>query len=284
MEAKPVLLKIAKRMLLNIIIIIAGAYILLGFILYFMQSKFLFHPRHEIFATPRSLGMDFEEIWLKTGDNVKLHAWFIPAKDAEYTILFCHGNGGSLAHRVETIELYNRMGFNFFIFDYRGYGLSSGKITEHGLFNDADAAWQYLIREKHIPPGKIIIIGRSLGGAVAARLAAENQPAKLICESTFLSIPEMGKDLYPYFPVQWLSRYKFATNLYVKQVKCPVMIIHSKDDEVVKYRHAEKLYNLAGEPKRFLELTGGHDECYFDNRDKYSSAVKSFIQDRTQAK
>jgi alpha-beta hydrolase superfamily lysophospholipase len=264
-------------MLLNIIIILAGTYLLLGAILYFLQSKFVFNPRHHLFATPNNFGINFEEVWLQTEDDVKIHAWFIPAAGAKYTVLFCHGNGGCLSHRVETIELYHKLGYNFLIFDYRGYGLSQGKISERGLFADAEAAWQYLTKTKNIKPENIVIIGRSLGAAVATRLAGEKHPAKLICESAFLSIPEMAKELYPYYPAALLSRYSFSTKTYLKNIRCPVLFVHSRDDEVVKFRHGEQLFTLAGEPKQFLELSGGHDECYFDNRQKYTAAIKKFI-------
>ena len=264
-------------MFFYIAIIAIAVYLLLAATLYFMQHRLVFYPTKEIFATPLNFGIPFEDIFLTTSDGVKINAWFIPADNAEYTILFCHGNGGCLAHRVETIELYHTLGVNFFIFDYRGYGLSSGKPSENGLYLDAEAAWRYLANEKRISPDKIVLIGRSLGGAAAARLAAKEQPGRLICESSFVSIQETGSDMYPYFPVKGRSRYSFPTGDFLKQVKCPVLIIHSSDDKVVKFSHGLKLFNLANEPRTFMELTGAHDECYFDCRDQYAAVVKRFI-------
>jgi hypothetical protein len=264
-------------MLFYIAIIAAIIYLLPAGMLYFMQRRLVFCPTKEIFATPLNFEIPFEDIYLETSDGVKINAWFIPADNAEYTALFCHGNGGCLAHRVETIELYHKLGINFFVFDYRGYGLSNGKPTENGLYLDTEAAWQFLVGEKQIPPDKIALIGRSLGGAVAARLAAKKQPRRLICESSFVSIPEAGRDLYPCFPARLLSRYSFPTGDFLKQVKCPALIIQSRDDKVVKFSHGQKLFALANEPKTFLELTGAHDDCYFDCRDQYAAAVKRFI-------
>jgi fermentation-respiration switch protein FrsA (DUF1100 family) len=264
-------------MLFYIVIITAATYLLLAGTLYFMQHRMVFYPTKEIFATPLNFEIPFEDIYLETADGVKINSWFIPADNAEYTVLFCHGNGGCLAHRVETIDLYHNLGVNFFILDYRGYGLSSGKPSENGLYLDTEAAWQFLVNAKRIPPDRIVLIGRSLGGAAAARLAAKKQPHRLICESSFVSIPATGSDRYPYFPVKLLCRYSFPTGDFLKQVKCPVLIIQSRDDQVVRFSHGRRLFALANEPKTFLELTGAHDECYFDCRDQYTAAVKRFI-------
>ncbi len=264
-------------MLFYIVIIVIALYLLPAVLLYFMQHRIVFYPTREIFATPLNCGIPFEDVYPETADGVKINAWFVPADNAEYTVLFCHGNGGCLAHRVETIELYHKLSFNFFVFDYRGYGLSGGKPSENGLYLDSEAAWNFLVNEKHIPPDKIVLIGRSLGGAVASRLAAKKQPRRLICESAFLSIQETGRDRYPFFPVKLLSRFTFPTGNFLKQVKCPAMIIHSRDDQVVKFSHGQRLFTIAGGPKTFLELTGAHDECYFDCSDQYTAAVKRFI-------
>ena len=264
-------------MFLYIVITISCVYLLLVIALFCMQRRLVFYPKKEIFATPQDCGIYFDDIYYETSDGVKINAWFVPADNAEFTVLFCHGNGGCLAHRIETVKLYNELGINFFIFDYRGYGLSGGRISEKGIYLDTEAAWRFLVEEKQIPPEKIVLIGRSLGGAPASRLAAEKHPNRLICESSFISIPETGRDLYPYLPVRQLSRYKFPSGEYLKQVKCPVMIVQSRDDDVVKFRHGQKLFELASQPKTFLELTGTHDDCYFDCRNQYAAAISSFI-------
>ena len=264
-------------MFLYILITLSGIYLLLLIGLFCMQRRLVFYPTRDIFATPHNFGIPFEDVYFETSDGVKINAWFVPADNAEFTVLFCHGNGGCLAHRVETVELYNKLGVNFFIFDYRGYGLSESVASEHGIYLDAESAWRFLVEEKGIPPEKIVLIGRSLGGAPASKLAAEKHPRRLICESSFISIPETGSDSYPYLPVRQLARYKFPTGDYLKQVKCPALIIHSRKDEVVRFRHGQKLFELASPPKTFLELTGTHDECYFDCRDKYTAAVSRFI-------
>lgn len=264
-------------MLLYIVIITAGIYLLLLTMLYFMQHRLLFYPTREIFATPLNFEIHFEDIYLKTADGVKINAWFIPAANAEYTVLFCHGNGGCLAHRVETIELYHKIGVNFLIFDYRGYGLSNGTPSEDGLYQDAEAAWQFLVNTKRIAPDKIVLTGRSLGGAVAAWLATTKKIRRLICESSFVSIAETGRERYPLFPVRLLVRYSFPTGKFLKQIKCPVLIIHSRDDNVIKFSHGQKLFSLANQPKAFLELNGSHDDCYFDCRAQYTATIKRFI-------
>jgi fermentation-respiration switch protein FrsA (DUF1100 family) len=224
------------------------------------------------------VNIPFEDVYLETENGVKLHGWFVPANNAKYTILFCHGNGGCLAHRVETIELFHSLGVNVFIFDYRGYGKSRGHITEKGLFHDADSAWNYLTDVKKLKREDIIVAGRSLGGALAAYLAEKNNPAGLILESAFISIPEAGHDFYPWLPVRTLCKYQFPTAEFLKKVKCPTLVIASPDDEIVKFRHGKKLAATAPALKEFVELSGTHDECYFECREKYTAALRNFMK------
>jgi alpha-beta hydrolase superfamily lysophospholipase len=224
------------------------------------------------------VNIPFEDVYLETENGVKLHGWFVPANNAKYTILFCHGNGGCLAHRVETIELFHNLGVNVFIFDYRGYGKSRGHITEKGLFNDADSAWNYLTNVKKLKREDIIVVGRSLGGALAAYLAEKYTPAGLILESAFISIPEAGHDFYPWLPVRTLCKYKFPTAEFLKKAKCPVLVIASPDDEIVKFRHGKQLAATAPALKEFVELSGTHDECYFECREKYTAALRNFMK------
>ncbi|MFA7231521.1 MAG: alpha/beta hydrolase [Victivallaceae bacterium] len=252
-------------------------YLLLAALLYIFQKHFVFQPGKTIFATPKDVGIDFEDIWLKTSDDIALNCWLVPAANAEYTVLFCHGNGGSLAHRIGTIELFHQLGVNFFVFDYRGYGKSGGHVSEKGLYKDSETAWNYLTETRKIPAEKIIVVGRSLGGAMAARLAAQKNPGGLILESAFLSIPEMGRDIYPFFPVAFLAKYKFPTVDFLKKTQCPALVVATANDEIVKFRHGKALFDAAPTQKTFLELSSSHDECYFICWEKYTVALKTFF-------
>jgi len=261
-----------------IILTILVFYLLFILALALFQERMIFFPYKEMAGTPAYLGMDFEDINFKSQDGAELNGWFVPAENAQYTVLFCHGNGGNISHRLDTISLFNKLSLNFFIFDYRSYGKSTGKLSEKGLYQDVAAAWNYLTETKNIAPEKIIIIGRSLGGAIAAQAAAEHSPGGLILESAFTSLPEIAQGKMPFLPVRWMLNYKLSTIENLAKVKCPVLIIASPDDNIVPFKYGKKLFKNAPEPKTFVELTGDHDDCYFLCRPKYVAALTKFLE------
>jgi len=173
-------------------------------LLYFsvFQSRLVFFPSREVITTPGAAGLEYEDVYFKSTDGQELHGWFIPADNPRGVLLFCHGNAGNISGRIESVSLFHNLGLSVFIFDYRGYGHSRGKPSEKGTYLDAEAAWDYLTALKKIDPEKIIIFGRSLGGAVAAWLANERTPGGAIIESTFTSIKDAGSEMYPYLPVR----------------------------------------------------------------------------------
>lgn len=261
------------------ILIVTGAaiYVLIVIIMWLFQSHLVYFPRREIEATPDRAGLAFESVNFTTADGVRLTGWYIASDNADDVLLFCHGNAGNISHRLESIGIFNRLGLSVFIFDYRGYGQSQGKPNEEGTYIDAVAARDYLIKERRIDPGRIIIFGRSLGGAVAAWLAKERSPRALILESSFTSIPDMGAETYPFFPVRLLSRFGYDTREYVKKVKCPVLIVHSRDDDLVSFHHGQELFEAANEPRKFLEIGGSHNEGFLISGDDYQKGLRSFI-------
>ena len=139
------------------------------------------------------MDLAYEQLTLDTEDGVRIDGWFVPASSGGPTVLFFHGNAGNISHRLESIQIFHELGLNVLIFDYRGYGRSTGKPSEQGLYRDADAAWFYLTNIRGIDAKEIVLFGRSMGGAVATRLAAKTQPAAVIVESTFTSVPDMGR-------------------------------------------------------------------------------------------
>ncbi|MBA7714808.1 hypothetical protein ES703_123840 [subsurface metagenome] len=198
-----------------IVIAIAVAYIILAGFLFIFQSRYVYYPERVLLADPGSIGLDFETVRFETTDGVKLSGWFIPSDSAKGVILFCHGNAGNLSHRLESIQIFHRLGLDVFIFDYRGYGESEGKPTENGTYEDAKAAWKYLIETRQVIPSQIIVFGRSLGGAVASWLAQSRAPGALILESTFTSLGDVAATLYPYLPVRLLLRFEYNTAEYL---------------------------------------------------------------------
>lgn len=276
MKNKSETFRIVRRMMLSAIVIILGVYVGLGMLLYLVQESFIYFPHKGLTSSPEDMHLKYEDVYLTTADGVKIHGWFIPADNAEMTILYCHGNAGNISHRLDTINIYHELGVNFFIFDYRGYGNSEGSISEAGSYKDVDAAWKYLRETKKIPADRIIIMGRSLGGAVAANLATRTKPTAFICEEAFTSIPDMAAKMYPVYPIRLMTRVKYPTIDYIKKIACPKMIVHSVEDDIIPYSHGERLFNEAMEPKQFLKLTGSHNDCFFVSMN-YIPEMKEFI-------
>jgi len=226
---------------------------------------------------PLDIGLEYEEVTLQTIDNVTISGWYIPAKHEKGIILFCHGNAGNISHRLDSISIFHNLGLSVMIFDYRGYGKSGGNPSERGTYLDAEAAWNYLVEVKQKSPDRIILFGRSLGAAIAADIALKKIPAGLILESSFLSVPEMGKKHYPWIPVNYLSKYYYSTKDRIKSITCPKLIIHSPDDEIVPFEHGKSLFEKAVQPKEFLQIKGGHNEGFLISGDFYIEGLKRFV-------
>ena len=269
------------RVMGHLLLILGGAYCSFAAIMFLFQSRFVHLPHipgRELAATPQQVGLAYESIFLVTADHVKLHAWFVPAPDAPATVLFCHGNAGNISHRLDSLAIFHRLGVNTLIFDYRGYGQSEGSVSEEGLYRDAEAALRYLEEVRQIPLHDIVFFGRSLGGSVAAWLAARYPPAGLIIESSFTSAPDMAAELYPLLPTRWLTRLQYNTREYLKNVTSPVLIVHSVDDEIIPFRHGQKLYEAAREPKRLLEIRGDHNGGFLITGKRYEQGLQDFLR------
>jgi fermentation-respiration switch protein FrsA (DUF1100 family) len=262
----------------SIILVVFVAYAILALALYFMQSVFLYSPVREVPYNPADIGLAFEKVVFETEDGLKLSAWFIPAEKAELTVLFCHGNGGNMTHRLDTINILNELGMNCFIFDYRGYGSSQGKPSERGTYLDVEAAYKWLTEEKKIPSQNIILFGRSLGGSIAAYLATKVEAKGLIVESSFTSYVDMGRKFYPYMPVRLAAMYSYKTIDYVRQVHRPIMIIHSRNDEVIPFEFGLRLYDVANEPKEFVEIFGTHNDGFLFSGETYRQAWSNWLE------
>jgi fermentation-respiration switch protein FrsA (DUF1100 family) len=257
---------------------LAVVYLGWGAVLYLMQARFLYRPVREVVYTPDELDMDFEDVVFKADDGVELSGWYVPAEDSNYTVLFCHGNGGNIMHRLDSINFFHNLGLSCFIFDYRGYGKSKGRPSEEGTYLDVQAAYQWLIESKKMRANKIIVFGRSLGGSIAAHLARKAAPRGLVLESSFTSYADMGKRFYPYMPVRWFARFGYRTIDYVKDVRCPVLVIHSRDDEIVCFDFGLELYEAAKEPKEFVEISGSHNDGFLICGEIYREAWTRWLK------
>ena len=265
-------------MILNILILLAAGYFVLCLLLFFFQSRLIYFPQigREDFVTPQQAGMDYQEVTINAAGE-KLNGWFVPALQARGVVLFFHGNAGSISHRLDYLRMFRELGFSILIFDYRGYGKSSGEPSEASTYQDAEAAWNYLVETQRVAPSFIVLYGESLGGAVAAWLAARVKPRALIITSTFTSLPDLGAKLYPLFPVRLLTRYDYNAKKYLQAATCPVLIVHSREDEIVPFEHGEQLYAAAHEPKQLLEIHGGHNTSLILSHDLWMKGVGAFL-------
>ncbi len=267
-------------MLFRIVLLLLLTYLVLGGMLFLAQSRLLFLPDvggRAIVATPDRIGLDHVQVDIDTADGERLHAWWLPHGQARGTLLFNHGNAGNISHRMDSLAIFHRLGLNVLIYDYRGYGQSTGRPSEAGLYEDARSAWRWLTDTQGIAPESVILFGRSMGGAIAARLASEVDAAGLIVESGFSSVPDIAAELYWWLPVRRLARIQLPTAAYVAEAGMPVLVIHSRDDEIVRFSHAERIYAAAAEPKTLWPIAGDHNSGFLIDRERYLEGLSRFL-------
>lgn len=264
-------------------VLISATAVFLFFVafLYFGQERLIFFPTREITATPADVGLPFDDLRIPVGGDECIGAWYLRSRDSASagaaTVLYCHGNGGNLSHRVVTAEFLTRLGVNVLLFDYRGYGLSDGRPSEANMYADAEAAYRWLIRERAVAPERLFIFGRSIGGAVAVELAGKVPCAGVVVESAMTSAADVGARMYPFMPVRLLIRHRFDTLARIGRLRCPVLVTHSPDDEIIPFDMGRALYERAPEPKQFIALSGGHNERAYYDSGSYVSGLRSFF-------
>jgi len=249
----------------------------LNVVLYFKQPYMVYIPVTNLGSTPADWGYEFEDVLMQTDDGVTLHGWFIPASAATNTLLFFHGNAGNISHRRESIKLFLQLNLNVFIVDYRGFGKSTGQPSEQGTYADAATAWDYLVNTRNLQPSEILVFGRSLGSAIATHLAVRSQPAALIVESPFSSARDMASIALPFLSHVVLLRFDYDTAKNIREVNCPVLVIHSKDDELIPYRQGLKVYDAAKPPKSHLVIRGGHNDGFYVSGPLYTEGLRTFL-------
>lgn len=263
------------RNLFQWVLVGVAAYALFVGYLYLAQDRLFFFPTSSLVTAPDHHGLAYEDVELLTEDGVRLHGWFVPAPRPRATLLFFHGNGGNISHRIDSLQVFHELGLSVFILSYRGYGRSEGRPGEAGIRRDADAAWRYLREDQGVAASRLVIFGRSLGAAVAAELAARNAPGAVILESPFTSAGDLGAEVYPWLPVRRLIRHEYEVLGRMVAIDAPILVVHSRDDEIVPFEHGRRIADAAGAP--LLELRGGHNDAFLRSRTAYLQGLRSFL-------
>ncbi|OOG25955.1 alpha/beta hydrolase [Thioalkalivibrio denitrificans] len=262
---------------MKILLTVVGAYALLVGLVYVGQERLIYMPMRDLVMTPADHGFDYEDVDLVTEDDVRLHGWYVPAPEPRGVLLFFHGNAGNISHRMDSIRIFRDLGLSVFIIDYRGYGRSEGRPGEAGIRRDARAAWRHLRDEREVPSGDIVLFGRSLGAAVAADLATRKAPGAVILESAFTSAADLGAEVYPWLPVRTLLRHRHEVLGIMHEITAPVLIAHSRDDEIVSFEHARRLLEAAGGEAELLEMDGGHNDGFLRTGARYGREIREFL-------
>ena len=240
-------------------LIILGLYLLFGGGLYFFQESLIFQPSTLSKTYAYNLNYEYEEYFHSTENGALINALHIKAKNPKGVMFYCHGNAGDLQRWGTIVEYFVEMGYDVYIMDYRGFGKSKGVINEESFYNDVAFSYNHL--KQYWNEENIIVYGRSLGTTAAAKVAAINNPKQLILETPFLSIIDVAKSRFPMYPVKQLMKYEFPTYRFIKDINCPISIIHGTHDYTIPYSSAKKLFEIA--PKSLTTFTtiekGGHN-------------------------
>jgi fermentation-respiration switch protein FrsA (DUF1100 family) len=264
----------------KIAIVLVLVYAALAGCIFLAQERLVYFPHaaREHAVTPAAHGLPYEDVAIRTEDGETLHAWWVPAANPRGTVLHFHGNAGNISHRIDYARMFRGLGYNTLLVDYRGYGRSTGSPSESGTYQDATASRGWLTETRGLRDRDIVVFGESLGGAVACWLAARHAPRALVLASTFTSVPDLGSEVYAFLPVRLMSRIHYNTRECVSRVDAPVLVVHSRADDIIPYAHGERIYAAAREPKAFLELAGGHNTGFVFMRPEWVKALGAFLE------
>ena len=261
----------------SLVLILSGAVLL---VVRWAENSMMFYPAKEHDLSPARFGLDPEEVWIAVGeDDKKIHGWFFGAQPGTSVILYIHGNGGNIADRLPVIKGYVESGYALFIFDYRGFGKSGGLAGRKRFIEDSFAAYDYLTKTRSVKPADVVLLGQSLGGVAALRLANAVKCRAVILEGTFFSLKQVARDLYPNLPVWIAASSDLDNGREVKKLSRPLLVIHGTEDATMPHHHSEMLFREANKPKEFLSVKGaGHTDLYAQNPARYYGAISRFIE------
>lgn len=252
---------------------LAITYLLILVLFMIFEESLIFFPSRYPEGDWRPQGLPLEDAWFEAADGTRLHGWYVACEEPRAVVLFCHGNAGNVTHRLEMMRvLHDYVGVSVLVFDYRGYGRSQGKPDEPGVLADARAARAWLAKRAGIAEREVVMMGRSLGGAVAVDLAARDGARALVLESTLTSIPDLGAYHYPWLPVRWLARTRLDALAKIPDYHGPLLQSHGNADRIVPYRFGQRLFEAANEPKTFVTIPN-RDHNDPQNQEYYQALI-----------
>ena len=272
----------------------ALAFVAMGLLLRFVENSLIYFPTRYPAGVwePSLLGVSAEEVFFETADGLQLHGWWIEAQgsassppSAEVSegtegppvLIWFHGNAGNLTYRGPHAQRLAEEGLAVFLFDYRGYGRSEGSPTEAGLYTDSEAAYEYLTTAREVAAARVVLFGRSLGSAPAARLSTRVAHAGTILVTPFPSAKSMARRMFLGLPLYWFARSEFPVGDWVEERTQPLMVIHGESDSVVPYGLGEQVFAAAAQPKEFVSLPGAdHNDILLAGGSRYLDAVREF--------
>ena len=266
-----------KKKMYNLFLVslVVLVYFLVTLGLYIFQRDLLYHPVENNYYGDK-LTVNIEKVNITTDDNIDLLAWYHKKDIKKYkTILYFHGNAGSLENRIHKINYFKDMNINFILLAWRGFSGNKGKPTEQGLYQDARSAVKWLINQG-VTEENIIIYGESLGTGVATEIAQNKNFAGIILESPFTSMIAAAKSKYPIFPIRLLLKDKYESDKKIKNIKSPILVMHGEIDKIVPFWMGEKMFQLANEPK--YSYFSKYDDHMMEFNDELINSIKSFIK------
>jgi uncharacterized protein len=270
-----------RRRWLRIAVYLIVTYLLLVGCAMVFEEHLIFVPSRYPIGDWHPVGLQCEDVAFATQDGVRLHGWYCPVPRPRCVFLMAHGNAGNITHRVDRITSWQQqLNVSVFVFDYRGYGRSAGRPNEPGVYQDARAAYRWLTTDKGIAPDDVVFFGESLGTAVVLQLATEVAPRALILESPFTSAVDVGQQAFPWLPVRWIMRNRFASMEKIGEYHGPLLIIHGTQDTVIPFTMGQTLFARANEPKRFYAVAGAdHNEVAVVGGRLYMQAMDNFLRE-----
>jgi hypothetical protein len=238
--------------------------------------KYIFFPERELWVWPEDYGLEYEEVWFQASDRTLLYGWWIPR--GRFTVLFAHGNGGNISHRVDIAAKFYDAGFSVFLFDYRGYGKSEGRPTEKGTYKDAEGATKYLQEKLGIPLSRTVAVGESMGGAVIVHLCTRYNFRTAVLISSATSLSQVMSHLFSDRPLNEKFAGVYDSSNKISRVHSPMMIIHGDVDELVPFTHGKELFLRANPPKVLYRVrSAGHNDVYEKGGKRLFERIREFV-------